>query len=53
MDLNALLKRWMPKDFLEIECDYNEQIYYPCNCKNHIYQPSENSLEKNFSSLEL
>ncbi len=42
----------MLKD-LQVEWDYNEEIYDHCNCGIDIYQPIDYYFKEGFSTLEL
>lgn len=44
-DINKLLKRLMPKDYLQVKCAYNDKIYYHCNNGNEIDYSTDNSLK--------
>ncbi len=52
-NINALVKWWMPSDLLEMECNWNEKLCFPCNDENEIYQLVDGLLKENFLALKL
>jgi hypothetical protein len=43
----------MPSDLLEMECNWNEKLCFPCNDENEIYQLVDGLLKENFLALKL
>lgn len=51
-NINALVEWWMPSD-LHMECNWNENLCFPCNDENAIYQLVDGLFEENFLALTL
>jgi hypothetical protein len=49
IDVNALVK-W---GLLQVECGWNEGLYFPCNCGNEIYQLIDGLFEEKNTTLKL
>jgi hypothetical protein len=46
--------KWqIPNDLLQMECSWNEELYFPCNYGNEIYQLVDELFEEKKSALEL
>jgi hypothetical protein len=52
-NINALVKWWMPSDLLQMECNWNEKLCFPCNNENEIYQLVDGLFEEMFLTLKL
>jgi hypothetical protein len=51
INIKTLAKWQIPNDLLQMECSWNEELYFPCNCGNEIYQLVDGLFEEKNSAL--